>query len=77
MSPENTAQAQSMASVVNRALILEYKVKKLELEKAILMDVVHEAKKFIKQTNDLGHHLLGLKNMLDKAEKVIDGKVHG
>lgn len=71
MNPESPSQSQSMSSVVNRCLLLEHKLKNLELEKAILLDVVHEAKKFIKQTTDLGHHLVGLKNMLEKAERIV------
>lgn len=69
----NTEPTQGLQSAVNRCLILEGKVKRLELEKAILLDVVTEAKKFIKQTTDLGHHLVGLKNMLEKAERIVPG----
>lgn len=63
-----TPQQQSMASVVNRCLLLEHKLKNLELEKAILLDVVNEAKRCLTQS---GHSLDGLKRMLERAEKIV------
>jgi len=66
-----TDTTQGLASAVNRALILENKLRQLEQDKKILFDVVNEAEKFCKTANDLGHHLMGLKNAIERSRALV------
>lgn len=66
-----TEKDQGLASVVNRALLLEHKLKQADNDKKLLVDVFNEADKFCKQTNDTGYHLTALKSAIERARNLV------
>ncbi len=60
----------TVQAAVNRAFLAEQRVLKLELDKALLLNVMDEARKFCEQTKDLGAQLTLLKSMLETAQRM-------
>lgn len=62
---------QGLASVVNRALVLENKLRQVEQDKLLLIDVFNEADRFCKKADDTGYHLTALRNSIERARNLV------